>query len=142
MDIPLVALAVVGRDDEGKGDRKVGNYLMDVLMRVKRRLPAFCIDQIELVKIIFFWKKQDFTIKAMLKMRMFAWDSVDSCIVDGPIAGARDYLVANKFARTHCIDPYPLFEKMMEVFDVSPAELIESVGSCSSGDPAEDINNP
>ncbi|CAK9168644.1 unnamed protein product [Ilex paraguariensis] len=47
---------------------------------------------------------------------------------------------ANKFTRTHCIDPCLLFEKMMEVFDnVSPEELIESMGSCSGGDPADDI---
>ncbi|CAK9149330.1 unnamed protein product [Ilex paraguariensis] len=56
-------------------------------------------------------------------MRMFAWNLADFCVVDGPIAEARDYLV-----------------KMMEVFDyVSPEELIESVDSCSGGDPAEDI---
>ncbi|CAK9184211.1 unnamed protein product [Ilex paraguariensis] len=112
----------------------------DVLMRMKRRLPRFYIDQTDLVKIIFFWKNQYFTIKDMLKTRMFAWDSTDSCVIDGPIAGAHDYLVVNKFARTHCIDPCHLFEKMMEVFDnVSPKELIESVGSCSGGDPVEDI---
>ncbi|CAK9139245.1 unnamed protein product [Ilex paraguariensis] len=70
----------------------------------------------------------------MLKTRMFAWDSADLCVVDGPIVGARDYLVANKFAITHCIDPCPLFEKMMEVFNnVSSEELIKSVGSYSGG---------
>ncbi|CAK9180018.1 unnamed protein product [Ilex paraguariensis] len=155
MDIPLAAPIVVGRDAKGDGNRNVGNYLMygdvcfgmmtaqhfkDLVMRVKRRLPAICIDQIDLVKISFFWKKKYFTIKAMLKTRMFAWDSVNLCVVEGPLAGARDYLLANKFAITHCIDPCPLFEKMVEVFDnVSPEELIKSVGSCSGGYPAEDI---
>ncbi|CAK9168030.1 unnamed protein product [Ilex paraguariensis] len=73
----------------------------------------------------------------MLKTRMFAWDSASSCVINGPIARARDYLLAKKFAMRHCIDPCPLFDKMMEVFnDVSPEKLIESVGSCSGGDPA------
>ncbi|CAK9161798.1 unnamed protein product [Ilex paraguariensis] len=71
---------------------------------------------------------------------MFACDSADLCVVDGPISGAANYLVANKFARIWCIGPCPLFKKMMEVFsNVSSKELIESVGSCSGGDPAEDI---
>ncbi|CAK9166684.1 unnamed protein product [Ilex paraguariensis] len=71
---------------------------------------------------------------------MFVLGMVNLCVVKGPLAGAHDYLLANKFERTHCIDPCPLFEKMMEVFDnVSPKELIESVGSCSGGDLAEDI---
>ncbi|CAK9169068.1 unnamed protein product [Ilex paraguariensis] len=105
MDIPLTTPKVVGCDDQVEGDCNVGNYLM--------RLPASCIDQVDLVKIIFFWKKQYFSIKAMLKTRMFAWNSTDSCVIDE----------ANKFARTHCIDPCPLFEKKMEVFDVvSPEE--------------------
>ncbi|CAK9160424.1 unnamed protein product [Ilex paraguariensis] len=73
-------------------------------------------------------------------MFVLGMDSVNLCVVEGPLAGARDYLLANKFARIHYIDPCPLFEKMMKVFDnVSPEELIESVGSCSGGDPAEDI---
>ncbi|CAK9160572.1 unnamed protein product [Ilex paraguariensis] len=77
----------------------------------------------------------------MLKTRMFAWDLASSCVIDGPIAGARNYLLANKFAIRHCIDPCPLFDKIMEVFnDVSPEELIESVGSCSSSDLAHDID--
>ncbi|CAK9188188.1 unnamed protein product [Ilex paraguariensis] len=75
----------------------------------------FALIKLTLSRLLFFWKKQYFTIKDMLKMRMFAWDSADSCVVDGLIAGARDYLV------------------------VSPEELIESVGSCLHGDPAEDI---
>ena len=70
-------------------------HFRDLLHRLKRRLPACCIDQVDLVKIIFFRKKQYLTIKAMLKIRMFTWDSADLCVVDGPIAGARDYLVVS-----------------------------------------------
>ncbi|CAK9174690.1 unnamed protein product [Ilex paraguariensis] len=115
-------------------------HFRDLLRRMKGRLPAFSMNQINIEKIIFFWKKQYFTLNSMLKTRMFAWDLTNLCVVDGPIAGARDYLVANKFARFWCIEPCPLFKKMMEVFDnVSLKELIESVGSCSSGDPTEDI---
>ncbi|CAK9147215.1 unnamed protein product [Ilex paraguariensis] len=111
-----------------------------LLRLMKRRLLAFTMDHIDFVKIIFFWKKQYFTIKAMLKTRMFSWGSADLYVIDRQIAGVRDYVVANKFARIWCIDPCPLFEKMMEIFDnMSPEELIERVGSCSGGDPAEDI---
>ncbi|CAK9139262.1 unnamed protein product, partial [Ilex paraguariensis] len=143
MDIPLAAPTIVGHDDKGEGDHHVGNCPMYVVMfvlgmgivlergsmttqnfknllrQMKRRLFAFSMNQIDLLKIIFFRKKQYFTIQSMLKTMMFAWDSADLCIVSGPIAGAEDYLL-----------------RMIKVFDkVFPEELIESVGSCSGGVP-------
>ncbi|CAK9153990.1 unnamed protein product, partial [Ilex paraguariensis] len=68
-------------------------HFRNLLRRMKRGLSAFSMDQIDLVKIIFFWKKQYFTIKSMLKIKMFAWDLANLCVVDGLIVEAHDCLV-------------------------------------------------